>query len=89
MRHVSMQVLTWGTIGAAVASALWLAAFDRQPAGFFVAEPWVERIRLPAQSAQPVQPAQSGLARQPGSDAQPGNLSPTTTGNASADHPGH
>lgn len=84
MRYVSMQVLTWGTIGGAVVSALWLAAFDSQPAAFFVGEHSVERMPLP------VAPAQAGPTRQPGSAALPRNAAPpTTNGNASAAQPSH
>jgi hypothetical protein len=28
MRHFALQTLTWGTVAAAVVSALWLAAVD-------------------------------------------------------------
>jgi hypothetical protein len=28
MKHITLQVLTWGTISAAVVSAFWLASFD-------------------------------------------------------------
>ena len=28
MRHTALQILTWGTVTAAVLSALWLAATD-------------------------------------------------------------
>lgn len=28
MRHIALQTLTWGTVAAAVVSALWLAAVD-------------------------------------------------------------
>lgn len=28
MRHITLQTLTWGTVAAAVSSALWLAASE-------------------------------------------------------------
>jgi hypothetical protein len=28
MRHLALQMLTWGTVAAAVVSALWLASVD-------------------------------------------------------------
>jgi hypothetical protein len=28
MRHITLQALTWGTVAAAVSSALWLAASE-------------------------------------------------------------
>lgn len=49
MRYVSMQVLTWGTIAGAVASALWLAATERQPNDPFGVAPIGAAIELPTE----------------------------------------
>jgi hypothetical protein len=39
MRYMAMQVLTWGTIGGAIVSALMLAALDRSSHKYFGAVP--------------------------------------------------
>jgi hypothetical protein len=44
-----MQVLTWGTIAGAVASALWLAASEREPNDPFGVAPIGAAIELPTE----------------------------------------
>jgi len=64
MRPIALKALTWATVAAAVASALWLAAVEADPAA---------TLRLTASPA-PLLPlgllgAAGAAVRQPGSDA--------------------
>lgn len=77
MRYVSMQVLTWGTVAGAVASALWLAAYDSQPNGSFGAAPIGAAIELPTE------PTKAGRRQRQGGKAADG----TARGASGADAP--
>ncbi|MGA0611392.1 hypothetical protein [Caldimonas sp. KR1-144] len=67
MTQLSLQTLTWGTIGAAVASALWLASAGDD--GLFSGrEGAPAMLRVPAQA-----PSIGGAAlRRPGPDQRDG-----------------
>lgn len=69
MRRITLQALTWGTVAAAVSSALWLAASeprwaeDRKvakapafPLPVGVASPVAARADRPAVAPQPREP---------------------------------
>ena len=55
MRKVHMQVLTWGTIAGAIASALLLAALEGTVPRY--------SIGLPVAMVLPTEPGQAGQAR--------------------------
>lgn len=55
MRYVAMQMLAWGTIGGAIASAVLLAALDSPLEAKLAVLPDTPPIP-PMQAARPVQP---------------------------------
>jgi hypothetical protein len=65
MRHITLQALTWGTITAAVSSALWLAASEPS---------WPDARKLKAAAPSlrlPSEPRATGTSRS-GTEASPG-----------------
>jgi len=73
MRPIALQALTWATVAAAVASALWLAAVEAEQ------RPTLRLMGTPPaalQSMWPVEPAGAGKearrrADNPGANRQP------------------
>jgi hypothetical protein len=58
MRYLAMQVLTWGTIAGAIASAVLLAALDHPPGSYLAVMPQTVDLGLwnePPQSGRPRQ----------------------------------
>ncbi len=64
MRQSTLNVMTWGTVSAAVGCALWLAAVDDMTPQLLQAQPQVPSFELPSlpTAAGPVRPGPAAAA---------------------------
>lgn len=78
MRAMPLQLLTWGTVTAAVSSAAWLSSTDQGPVFCMVGYRSTSRM-LGIDVPLPAEPARAGPSAKPGASSSQG-LPPALAG---------